>query len=506
MSDREKIQHTSVIVVGAGFAGIGLGTMLKRQDNDDFVILERGLSVGGTWRENTYPGVACDIPSQVYSFSFAQNPHWSRVFPTGPEIHDYLWKVANTEGIAGHIRFGTDVQQMRWNEDHRMWVCETSSGTYSANALVLACGRLSEPRFPEVPGLRSFVDGDERRALMHSAGWRHDVDLAGKRVAVVGSGASAIQLVPELAKVAGELTVMQRSAPYVVPRHDRAYSDSERRMFQRMPETMTAARQAWFWNQETVFAQRALVTSEVYVARGRALGHLRTQVPNDEIRDRLTPSYEIGCKRVLLSDTYYPSFSLPNVSLVDSALASAEPGRLIAANGASVEADVVVLATGFESAQQPYAQRVIGEHGVRLVDEWSDGMYAYNSTSVPRFPNLFVMNGPNAGLGHNSAIVMIESQIEYVCQALEHMAENGQDVLRVDRRAVHQYLQMIDEMSAETVWLRGGCESWYLDPGNGRLTLLWPGATMLFREVAGRFSPDAYLREGDLAQVGGYPD
>lgn len=503
MSGNPHMHHSEIIVVGAGFSGIGLGAVLKRQGTRDFVILERGLGVGGTWRENTYPGIACDVPSQVYSYSFAQSPRWSRLFPGGAEIHDYLSRVADDTGVIEHIRFGADVESMRWDEDERIWICQTPFGLFSAQVLVVACGRLSEPNYPAVPGLRTFADGDggEDRIAMHSARWRHDVDFAGRRVAVVGSGASAIQLIPELAAVAGHLTVMQRSAPYIVPRNDRPYSDAERRMFERLPETMAEARRSWFWRQEAVFAQRALVGSEIAAARARALGHLRAQVPDGMTRDQLTPSYEIGCKRVLLSDTYYPAFSLPHVSLVDSALAAVEPGALLSGDGRRVQADIVVFATGFHSARQPYARRVFGEGGRRLADEWSGGMYAHASISVPGFPNLFVINGPNAGLGHNSAIVMIETQIEYIRQALAHMEQTGISALRVQQEAADRYRAMIDEMSTDTVWLRGGCDSWYRDPGNGRLTLLWPGSTMMFREHAGRFAPRAYVAEPSSARL-----
>lgn len=499
MSGQEVVKHTNLIVVGAGFSGIGLGAMLKRQGNHDFVILERALGVGGTWRENTYPGIACDVPSQVYSYSFAQNPNWTRMFPSGAEIHEYLRRVADDEGVSRHIRFGADVERMWWNENDDIWVCETPAGKFSADVLVLACGRLSEPLFPSVPGLQTFSDGDPGRVAMHSARWRHDVDLAGKRVAVVGSGASAIQLVPEVANLAEHLTVLQRSAPYIVPRNDRPFTDSERRMFRRLPETMTEARRAWFWQQENVFAQRALVESEVETARIRALAHLDAQVTDPKVKRQLTPNYEIGCKRVLLSDTYYSTFSRPNVTLVDSALRAVEPGVLMTKDGTRVAADIAIFATGFKSAQQPYAHRVFGEGGISLASEWADGMYGHASIAVPGFPNLFVMNGPNSGLGHNSAIVMIETQIEYVKQALAFMNDSGRSVLRVRREQAEQYRSMIDEMSAETVWMRGGCESWYKDSRNGRLTLLWPGTTMSFREVAGRFTSDSY--EPEMASV-----
>lgn len=489
MSSESDVRRVGVLIVGAGFSGLGLGALLKRRSDHDFVILERGDDVGGTWRENTYPGIACDVPAQVYSYSFSQSPDWSRVYPSGREIQSYLRGVAEDEGLLDHLGFGIEVRRMEWHEESGAWLCETTGGTYEAKVLVLACGRLSEPHVPQVPGLGSFADGDEKRIVMHSARWRHDVDLADRRVVVVGSGASAIQLVPELAAVAAELTVMQRSAPYIVPRNDRAFSESERRMFRRLPETVVDSREAWFWKQETVFAQRALVTSEVEQARVRALDHLHEQVPDPELRERLTPSYEIGCKRVLLSDDYYPAFSLARVSLLDSELAAVAPGRVIAADGRSRDADVLVLATGFHSSRQPYALRVIGERGLSLDEEWRNGMYAHNSVSVPGFPNMFVMNGPNSGLGHNSAIVMIETQIRYICQALSYMSHSDVRTIRITPTAAERYRKMIDAMSADTVWLRGGCEtSWYRDTGTGRLTLLWPGLAMRFREIAGEFS------------------
>lgn len=475
--------RTGVLVIGAGFAGIGMGAALRRQGRDDFIVLERADEAGGTWRDNTYPGIACDVPSHVYSFSFRPYADWSRLFPEGAEILRYLRWVAEQEGVLDHIRFGTDVQRMRWDDEAGAWRCSTARGEYIAEALILACGRLSEPKLPPVPGIESF-EAAPGRALMHSARWRHEVDFAGRRIAIVGSGASAVQLVPELARVAGELTVLQRSAPYVVPRRDRAYSAAERRMFERVPESMVRVREQWFWQQERVFAQRALVAEEVEAARELALGHLAAQIVDPELRSRLTPRYEIGCKRVLLSDDYYPAFERQGVALVDSPLAAVEPGVLIARDGTRVEADIAVFATGFQSTRQPYADRVFGEGGRSLAEEWAGGMYAYASVAVPGFPNLLVMNGPNAGLGHNSAIPMLETQIGYAVQALQHLAAHPGDRLSVARDRAEEWARMIDEMSAGTVWMRGGCESWYKDPESGRLTLLWPGSTMSFRSKA----------------------
>jgi len=488
--------RVDTLVIGAGLAGVGMGAMLRRAGHRDFLVLERAGELGGTWRDNTYPGIACDVPSHVYSYSFRPSPDWSRLFARGEEIHRYVRWVADEEGVSDHIRTGIDVTLMIWDEAEELWRCHSSAGDFEAVTLVLATGRLSEPKLPPVPGIDRFVGEGSGRALMHSARWRDEVELRGKRVAIVGSGASAVQLVPELAKQAGELVVMQRSAPYIVPKHDRAYSEAERRMFARVPAAMSRTRDRWFWQQERVFAQRALVEAEVESARRTALEYLRTEVADPELRAGLTPRYEIGCKRVLLSDDYYRAMVRDHVSLVDSPLASVEPGALIARDGTRVEADVAVFATGFQSAKQPYARRVIGERGHTLEQEWADGMYGYASIAVPGFPNLFVLNGPNAGLGHNSAIPMLETQIDYVVQALSHLRVNGRRTLSVKPERALAYREMIDEMSAETVWLRGGCESWYRDPDNGKLTLLWPGSTMSFREQAGRFDPSAYEFEG----------
>ena len=485
------VTHTDTIIVGAGFAGIGLGAQLRRAGHTNFVVLERAEDLGGTWRDNTYPGIACDVPSHVYSYSFRPSPSWSRWFAEGQEIHRYLRWVADEEGVTGHIRFGADVRAMWWDEADALWRLSTARGDYAARVLVLAAGRLSEPKLPPVPGLHLFAAGSDR-AAMHSARWNHEVPLEGRRIAIVGSGASAIQLVPELAAVASQLTVLQRSAPYVVPKRDREIPLAERTMFARVPEAMHRVRDGWFWQQERVFAQRALVGSEAEAARRAALAYLESEIADPALRTRLTPRYEIGCKRVLLSDTYYRAFTRPNVRLIDSPLDSLEAGTLIARDGRRAEADVAVFATGFQSAQQPYAQRVFGVGGVKLSDEWADGMHGFASIAVPRFPNLFVMNGPNAGLGHNSAIVMLETQIGYIVQALDHLTATGAEALEVRRDRADAYAAMIADMSADTVWMRGGCESWYRDPRNGKLTLLWPGTTMSFRDVAGVFDPRDY--------------
>lgn len=486
------MSHVRVAIIGAGFAGIGAAIALRDSGERDFLILERAESVGGTWRDNRYPGVACDVPSHLYSYSFLPNPDWSGVFASGGEIHEYLESAVHTEGLEEHLRLNTAMTGLDWDDEWAVWRVATSAGSYTADAVILAAGRLTEPRIPELPGIETF-----RGELFHSARWRDDVELAGKRVAVIGTGASAVQLVPRLAdavragEAEGSVTVFQRSAPWIVPRPDRDYTDAERAEFSADPTAIERLRSAQFWEGEAMFAARAGDPAAVADARTEALEHLERQVPDPALRALLTPDYEIGCKRRLISSDYYPALSSGAVALEASALASIDQGVLVAANGARHEADVIVFATGFESTEQPYATLIRGVGGTTLAEHWRRGMTAFASTSVHGFPNLFVINGPNAGLGHNSAVYMIETQLQYVLGALGHLDEFG-GVLDVTARAERAYTRMIDRMAAPTVWLTGGCDSWYVDPRSGRLTLLWPGSAHEFRERNGVFDPEPY--------------
>jgi len=488
------IADLDVAVVGAGIAGIGLGIRLKRRGGLSFALFERADRVGGTWRDNTYPGVACDVPSQLYSYSFKPNPNWSSYFAPGDEIERYLESCVAEESLAEHLRLSTDVVGMVWNESANLWALETSLGSVTARVLVLAAGRLSEPRYPDVPGLDTFP-GES----FHSARWDHSVSLAGKSVAVVGSGASSVQIVPEVARTASRVSVLQRSAPYVIPRENPSYSLAERTLFARDAGELARLRSALFWKAEEAYSQRAAETTALESARARALGHLRAQVDDAQLRAKLTPHYEIGCKRVLISSEYYPALTLPHVSLEASALAAIDRDTLVMANGARHHADVVIFATGFHAAEQPYAKAVTGRDGETLAQHWSTGMTGFASTTVHGFPNLFIINGPNAAVGHNSAIYMIETQIDYVLGALQHQRSNGDAPLEVTARAEREYVAMVDARSASTVWMTGRCESWYLDPRSGRLTLIWPDFAFAFRALNGSFTADSYEPEASTA-------
>lgn len=470
------------VIVGAGFAGLGMGIRLSRRGDESFVVLERADTVGGTWRDNVYPGVACDIPSHLYSFSFAPKHDWSRFFAPGAEIHDYLRGCASE--IEAHLRLGTDVLELRWVAGLARWQVRTTNGDYLCRNLVMAAGRLSEARMPEIPGLDSF-SGE----VFHSSRWNPGIDLRGKRVGVVGTGASAVQLVPEVAAVAESVVVFQRTAPYVVPRPDLEYSADDIHHFENDPTSRESLRSRLFWKSETAFAERLGAPGFIDRLREKALGHLDGQIVDATLRAQLTPHYEIGCKRVLLSNDFYSALARANVVLEPSALSSVDGETATAASGFSAELDVLVFATGFESTQPPFARRVFGRDGRRLTDEWSEGMVAFNSTTVHGFPNFYVIDGPNASLGHSSAIVMIEAQVEYILGALDDPSE----VLEVTARNQAEYVADIDARAAATVWLGGGCDSWYVDERSRRLTLLWPDFAYSFRDRLADFDRSAYL-------------
>ncbi|GAA3639055.1 NAD(P)/FAD-dependent oxidoreductase [Microbacterium awajiense] len=467
--------RVEVAIVGAGFAGLGVAMALRRSGRESFVLIERGASVGGTWRDNTYPGIACDVPSHLYGFAAYPNPDWSGVYATGPELHRYLRDVAEREQVGDRLRLSTTMRDAMWDEGAAVWRIGTERGEIVADALVLACGRLTEPLIPDIPGLESFPG-----PLFHSSRWDHTTELEGRRVAVVGTGASAVQLVPELARLGAGVTLFQRTPAWIVPRGGALYSDDERARFADHPEELAALRARLYSEGESRFASRSGDAAAAAAARADAVAHLRAQVTDPALRAALTPDYAFGCKRVLLSDTFYPAVASDAVELVPSALGAVDGEVLTAADGSTHRADVLVLATGFASTQQPYADLVRGDDGVTLAEHWSQGMTSFGSTVVAGFPNLFVLNGPNASLGHSSSVLMIEEQAAYVARSLALRDRVG-GVLRVDPDAEDTYTEEIARAAASTPWITGGCHNWYVDERSGRLTLLWPGTVDAFR-------------------------
>ena len=484
--------HVRVLIVGAGFAGLAMAVRLKEAGIDDFVVLERGDDVGGTWRDNTYPGAACDVPSHLYSFSFAPNPRWSRSFSPQWEILDYLRDVARRYGIVPHIRLGAGAEVLRWDDDQRHWVVDVDGqgdrAGYTADVVVGAMGALSEPSLPDIPGIETFAG-----TLFHSAAWDHTHNLTGKRVAVIGTGASAIQFVPEIQPTVAHLDVYQRTPPWIVPRRDRALRPLERRVFRALPALQQAVRGGIYWVRE-LLSFGFTHPQRMQAIQRMAAAHLARQVPDPELRRRLTPSYTIGCKRILISNDWYPAIQQPHVDLVTDAIAEVRPHSIVTADGTERPTDTIICGTGFHVTDFPAGRRIHGPGGATLSDVWQarGSMEAYLGTTVAGFPNLFLLVGPNTGLGHTSMVFMIESQVAYVVDALAHMDAAAAATLAVRPEAQDRYNERLQRRLARTVWNRGGCRSWYLD-ANGRNTSLWPGSTWTFRRRTRRFDPWAYV-------------
>ena len=413
----ETTQHR-IVVVGTGFAGIGMAVRLKQAGYDDFVVLERAEDVGGTWRDNTYPGCRCDVPSHLYSFSFAPNPEWSSTFSPQPEIEDYLREVTDRFGIRPHIRFGHAVETARWKDGR--WRIQTSRGEFVADVLLSGMGPLAEPSYPKLPGVESF-EGE----VFHSAQWDHDLDLSGRKVAVIGTGASAIQFVPAIQPEVEELHLFQRTPPWVMPLPDRKITEVEKAVFRRFPLTQKVARAAIYWGRESMVLGFAKLPAIMKQAQKVAEKHLAHQVRDPLLRAKLTPDFTLGCKRVLVSDDYYPAIVQPNVEVVTDGIAEVTPTGIITEDGVKHEVDTIIYGTGFRVTDLPVMDMVHGRDGVSLRGAWSGGMEAHLGAAVSGFPNFFLLIGPNTGLGHSSIVFMIESQIAYIVDALKTMDAQG---------------------------------------------------------------------------------
>jgi cation diffusion facilitator CzcD-associated flavoprotein CzcO len=475
-----------VAIVGSGFSGLGMAIRLRQAGIEDFVVLERADDVGGTWRDNRYPGCACDVPSHLYSFSFAPNPNWTSTFSPQQEIWDYLRECAQRFGVMDHVRFGHEVRDAAWDDDAQRWRIETSQGTLIAQALVLGTGPLSEPAIPDLPGLDRFEG-----TTFHSATWDHDHDLDGERVAVVGTGASAIQFVPKIQPRVGRLHVFQRTAPWIMPRPDRPLKAWERRLYRALPAAQLLMRAGIYWARESFvlgFRHPRVMRHGERLARR----HLARQVRDPELRRKLTPTYRMGCKRVLISNDYLPAMTRENVELVNDAIAEVRPRSIVTADGVEREVDTIVFGTGFHVTDMPAAERVRGRDGLTLAEHWQGSPQAHMGAMVAGYPNLFFLVGPNTGLGHNSIVFMIESQCNYVLSALQLMDERGAAELDVLPEAQAAYNARVQEQMRGTVWTSGGCASWYLD-AQGRNTTLWPSFTWPFRERTRRLDPAEYM-------------
>ncbi|MBS2032177.1 MAG: NAD(P)/FAD-dependent oxidoreductase [Deltaproteobacteria bacterium] len=459
---------------------------LKQEGVHDFLIFERANDLGGTWRDNTYPGCACDVPSHLYSFSFAPNPDWTRAFSRQPEILAYLRTCAERFGVMPHLRFGHEVQHSAWDEANQRWRITTSQGEFTADVLVAGMGPLSEPRLPSVPGLERF-----RGPTFHSARWDTSFDPSGKRVAVVGTGASAIQFVPAIQPQVAKLLLFQRTPPWIVPRRDRTITSFERWLFRHVPGLQRAIRATLFTLRELlVFGFMRPKTMRLL--QKIALRYLQKSIPDPALRARLTPPYTMGCKRVLISSDYLPALNQPNVEVLSASLSEVRERSVIASDGTEREVDAVIFGTGFHVTDPPLAPHVRGRDGRTLAEHWQKSPKAHVGTTVSGFPNLFLLLGPNTGLGHNSVVLMAEAQIEHVLGALRHMQRAGVTTVEPRPEAQAQFIAETDALLAPTVWNAGGCSSWYLDE-TGRNSTIWPGFITAFQRRVERFRPEEYL-------------
>ena len=479
--------HVRTLVVGAGFGGLALAIRLQEQGLTDFLVVERGCDVGGTWRDNTYPGAACDVPSQLYSYSFALNPAWSRSFSPQPEIQAYLRRTAASYDVLDRFVLDTVVNDAAWDESAQVWRVETSRGSLTADVLVSAAGALSDPKDPDIEGFDSF-----QGEVFHSARWNHDYDLSGKRVAVIGTGASAIQIVPEIAAQVAHLDVYQRTAPWVLPRHDRDYTRLEKLAFAHVPGVQRAYRTAIYWGRELYVPAFTRWPGLATPARLMALRNIDKGIRDPELRRKVTPDYEIGCKRILISNGWYPALDRDDVDLVTEGIAEITPTGIVDRDGVEREVDAIVVATGFHTTDLPIAQHVRGLGSVTLADHFAEhGMQAYKGTTVNGFPNLFFVVGPNTGLGHSSMVFMIESQVAYILDALRHLDRSGTTAVQPRAEVQAAYVKDLQDRMTRTVWSAGGCASWYLDR-HGRNVTLWPRATFTFRRLLSSFDSESY--------------
>ena len=484
-----------IAIIGAGFAGLGTAIRLKMSGRTSFVIYERADEVGGTWRENTYPGCACDVPSHLYSFSFAPNPNWSKAFSFQPEIQAYLQHCVAKFDLRNNIRFSTEVIDTRWLEADACWQLTDQRGhVLTARVVVAATGPLNRPSLPTLPGLETFTG-----TTFHSARWNHNYDLTGKRVAVIGTGASAIQIVPELAKIANQLTVFQRTAPYVTPRRNRDYAPWQQQLYAAIPGLQKLHRGLVYWFNE-LFGL-SFIGNEMMNKLGTKMArmHLESQIKDPELRRKVWPNYKLGCKRVLVSDEYYPALTRPNVNLLTDRIEAVTPTgiRTCAANGEKTEQpfDVLIFGTGFVVADIYLNQSIVGRNGRNLLDEWAQtGAEALYGLTISGFPNLLFLLGPNTGLGHTSVVHMIESQINYLLDYLGHLEEAGDQAfldVRPDAQRTHN--EALQQRMMGTVWM-SGCQSWYMNQ-QGKNTTLWPDLTVTYRKATRRIDPANYVVE-----------
>jgi cation diffusion facilitator CzcD-associated flavoprotein CzcO len=488
--------HVPIAIIGSGFAGLGSAIALANEGYapSDMVLLERRSGLGGTWHDNSYPGCRCDVPSNLYSFSFAPNPDWSETFSGQAEIERYLQSTARRYDVLPRIAFEAELESARWDAGRSVWVLDTVRGSLTADIVISGGGGLSEPSLPDLPGRSTFAG-----TSFHSAQWNHDHDLTGRRVAIIGTGASTIQFLPHVQREAGHITLFQRTPPWVFPHRNRPTRRIERLAFRSLPWTQRFSRARNYWTGEFVLGTMLIRNSPMLKRLERlAKAFLARQVADPELRATLTPTYTPGCKRLLQSNDYYPALQRPNVSVETEKIIELMPEGVVTADGVLHEVDTIIYGTGFRITDNPMAERVVGRDGRTLKEHWASsgvGMSAYCGTTIPGFPNFFMLAGPNTGIGHTSLVVMIEAQVAHVTGALRAMRRRQATSVEVRGDVASRWATEIQVKAAPTVWNSGGCSSWYLDEA-GRNTTLWPDYTFRFIRRARQFDPGDYLITG----------
>ncbi|MEO0713219.1 MAG: NAD(P)/FAD-dependent oxidoreductase [Pseudomonadota bacterium] len=482
-----------VAIIGAGLGGITAAIKLQEAGFSDIQMFDRNDRVGGTWAENTYPGCQCDVPVALYQLSFAQSVNWTRLFPSSPEIQAYAEEIVDRYQLRPKIRLSDPVRSAVWSDESKTWTVTTESGhTMEADAVIGALGQLNRPKWPEIQGRDRFAG-----ASMHSARWDHSVDFEGKRVGVIGCAASAVQLIPELAKVAGHLTVFQRSANWLLPRNDRAVPPEELALMMTEPETAMALgaanRKMIYDTADHYFWQAFSWTPEGRAAYTRlATDHLDAQVSDPDLKAKLTPDYPIGCRRILYCDDYYPCLKEDHVSLVTDGIERIVPEGVVTADGATHDFDIIVYATGFETTEWKWSLDMVGQDGLHLNDAWSPTPEAYLGITVSGFPNLFVLYGPNTNLGHNSITFMLERQVEYAVKALQALEAKDARAMAPSRAAQERFNAELQADLDKTVWADPACNSWY-KTADGKITQNWSGHTRAFEAAVAEVNLDDYV-------------
>ncbi len=468
--------HVRTVIVGAGFSGMGMAIGLLEAGRDDFVIFERAATVGGTWRDNTYPNCRCDVPSHLYSFSFAPNPDWAETYSPAAEIHAYQRRVAEEQGLLRFIRFDHEVLGADWDAEASLWRVETTHGSWTADVVVGAFGLLAEPATPDIPGIDSFAG-----EIMHSARWNHDHDLAGERVAVIGTGASAIQFVPGIQPTVGHVTVFQRTAPWVLPHRNRSITRVEKALYRRFPAVQKLNRAGIYYSRELVAAGMIRNRGVTEGAKKQGLRHIERSIADPDLRSKVTPVFAPFCKRILVSDDYYAALEAPNVDLDVDGIAEIRPNSIVTGTGEEIAIDTIILGTGFHVTDSPMMDRFRNGSGQSIAEVCDTSrLGAYNGTVIPTFPNMFIIPGPNTGIGHTSLIVMIEAQVAWTLQVLDAMDRRSLTSIEVKQSVHDDWCDLMDAKTEPTVW-NSGCSSWYLDK-DGRNSTLWPGLTTEFRK------------------------